>query len=65
MSTVRIVLKRSSADPDNGVWVDGVRLTGIEEVAVHGEVGQVPRVLVKLVPSYIEVELEDPDLKKV
>ncbi len=64
MSAVKIVLKRSPMDPENGVWIDGVKLDGVMKVTVSGSVQQVPTVSIKLIPKSIEVALDDPDIKQ-
>jgi hypothetical protein len=60
---VKIVLKRKPMDPENGIWVDGVRLAGVSKVDVHGGVGEIPYITVKLLPQQLELNLEDPDMK--
>ena len=64
MSEVKIVLKRSPLDKENGVWIDGVKLEDVVEVAVYGGVKEVPHVVLKLLPKTLVLGLEDPDLDK-
>lgn len=62
MANVKIVLKRSPVDPENGVWIDGVKLDGVQEVSVYGAAREIPHVVLKLVPTAIELGAEDPDI---
>jgi hypothetical protein len=65
MSEIKIILKRSPLDPNNGVWIDGVKLEHVKEVNVFGGAGQVPQVVLTLFPETLTLGLEDPDLDKV
>jgi hypothetical protein len=65
MSEVKIVLKRSPMDPDNGVWIDGVKLEGVKEVSVFGGAGQVPQVTLTLLPKTLTLGLDNPDLEQI
>lgn len=65
MSDVKIVLKRSPGDPENGVWIDGVKVEGLKEVSVYGGVGQIPQVILTFMPKTITLGVDSPDLDKV
>lgn len=65
MSEVKIVLKRTPSDPDNGVWIDGIKVPLVKEVAVYGGGGQIPQVVLTLIPDKITLGLDDPDIDKV
>lgn len=65
MSEVKVVLKRSPVDKDNGVWIDGVKIQGLEEVTVYGAAGEIPHVVIKLMPTILELGATNPDIDKV
>lgn len=65
MADVKIVLKRSPLDPENGVWIDGVKMEDVKEVNVFGGAGQVPQVVIILFPKTLTLGLDNPDLDKV
>lgn len=65
MSEVKIVLKRSPLDKENGVWIDGVRVEDVQEVNVFGSACQVPQVVITLLPKILTLGLDDPDIDKV
>lgn len=65
MADVKIVLKRSPMDKENGVWIDGVKVEGVKEVSVFGGVGQIPQVVLTLMPKTITLGLDGPDIDKV
>lgn len=62
---VKIILKRSPMSPENGVWIDGIKLDGVQDVTVYGGVRQVPQVVITFIPKTIELGVENPDLDKV
>lgn len=65
MSEVKIVLKRSFTDPENGVWIDGVKVPDVKEVTIYGGGGQIPQVVLTLLPKKITLGLDNPDVDKV
>lgn len=65
MADVKIVLKRSPLDPENGVWIDGVKIGDVKEVSVFGAASQVPQVVLTLLPKSITLGLDNPDIDKV
>ena len=65
MSEVKIVLKRSPIDPENGVWIDGVKIEDVKEISVYGGVGQIPQVVLTLIPKTLTLGLNYPDIDKV
>jgi hypothetical protein len=65
MSEVKIVLKRSPRDSENGVWVDGVKLPDVMDVTVYGTATDIPHVVLTLVPKKIVIGVENPDIDKV
>jgi hypothetical protein len=65
MSEVKIVLKRSPRDPENGVWIDGVKVPDVRDVTVYGASTDVPQVIITLIPKQITMGLEDPDIDQV
>lgn len=65
MAEVKIILKRSPLDKENGVWIDGVKIEDVKEVNVFGGAGQVPQVVLTLVPKTLTLGLDNPDLDKV
>lgn len=62
MAEVKIVLKRSPLDPENGVWIDGKKLEGVQEVSVFGAVREVPQVVIRLIPKTIVLGVDQPDI---
>ncbi len=65
MSEVKIVLKRNTREPDNGVWIDGVKVPDVKDVTVYGTAGDIPHVVITLFPKKITIGLDDPDIDKV
>ncbi len=65
MSEVKIILKRSPRDPENGVWIDGVKVPDVMDVTVYGTGSDVPQVVLTLVPKKITMGLDNPDVDKV
>jgi hypothetical protein len=65
MSEVKIVLKRSPRDPENGVWIDGVKVPDVRDVTVYGASTDVPQVIITLIPKQITMGLDSPDIDKV
>lgn len=65
MADVKIVLKRSPSDKENGVWIDGVKLDNVAEVSVFGGAKEIPHVIIKLIPKSIELGVSNPDIDKV
>jgi hypothetical protein len=53
MSEVKIILKRSPRDPENGVWIDGVKVPDVKHVVIT------------LVPKQITMGLDSPDVDMV
>lgn len=58
MDNVKIVLKRSPGSKENGVWINGVRISGVIKVEVVGEAANLPRVLLTLIPESVDLEAE-------
>lgn len=65
MAHVKIVLKRKPTDPENGVWIDGVKVENIKDVTVYGACKEIPQVVLTLWPTSIELGVENPDIDKV
>lgn len=65
MSEVKIVLKRNPREPDNGVWIDGVKVPDVKDVTVYGAASDVPHVVITLLPKTITIGLDQPDVDKV
>jgi len=65
MSEVKIVLKRNPRDPENGVWIDDVKVPDIKDVTVYGAGTDIPHVVITLVPKKIILGLDNPDIDKV
>lgn len=64
MAEVKIVLKRSPMDPENGVWIDGQKLDGVVEVTAYGASREIPYVVINLLPKTLILGLENPDIEK-
>lgn len=62
MSNIKIVLKRSPQDPENGIWIDGVRLKAVTNVAVSGSARSIPTVTLTVIPIQLELDLEGSDV---
>jgi hypothetical protein len=65
MADVKIVLKRSPLDPENGVWIDGVKMEDVKEVNVFGGASQIPQVVITLYPKTLTLGIDKPDIDKV
>jgi len=65
MSEVKIILKRSPRDPENGVWIDGVKVPDVKDVTVYGAATDAPQVVVTLLPKKITIGLDNPDVDMV
>lgn len=65
MSEVKIILKRSPANKENGVWIDGVKVENVTEVSVFGSATETPHVVIKLLPRTIILGVDNPDIDKV
>ena len=65
MSEVKIVLRRSPVDGESGVWIDGIKVPGVKEVTVFGNAGEVPQVVLVLIPKVITMDLDKPDIDVV
>jgi hypothetical protein len=65
MAEVRIVLKRSPTDKENGVWIDDVKVEDVTEVTVYGSANQIPQVVITLLPKKLTLGLDNPDIDKV
>jgi hypothetical protein len=65
MPEVKIVLKRSPFDIDNGVWIDGVKVKCVKEVTVYGIAGEIPQVVITMLPKVITLDLDNPDMDQV
>jgi hypothetical protein len=65
MAEVRIVLKRSPMDKENGVWIDDVKVEDVTEVTVFGSANQIPQVVITLLPKKLTLGLDNPDIDKV
>jgi hypothetical protein len=65
MSEVKIVLKRSPRDAENGVWIDGVKVPDVKDITIFGAADQIPQVVITLVPKTVILGLDDPDIDKV
>jgi len=65
MSEVKIVLKRNPSEPENGVWIDGVKVPDVKDVTVYGAASDIPHVVITLFPKKITMGLDDPDIDKV
>lgn len=65
MSEVKIVLNRSWRDPENGVWIDGVKIQDVKDVTIYGAAGDIPQVVITLVPKKVILGLDNPDIDKV
>ena len=62
MSEVKIVLKRSPKDPDNGVWIDGIRVPDVKDVTVYGTATDIAQVVITMIPKKITIGLDSPDM---
>lgn len=65
MSEVKIILKRSPRDPENGVWVDGVKIPDVKDVTVYGDSTAIPQVIITVLPKKITLGLDNPDIDTV
>lgn len=65
MSEVKIILKRSPKDPENGVWIDGVKVPDVKDVTVYGAATDMPQVVITLLPKLITMGLDSPDVDMV
>ena len=65
MSEVKIVLKQSPRDPENGVWIDGVKVPDVKDVTIYGAADSVPQVVITLYPKKITLGIDNPDIDKV
>ncbi len=65
MSEVKIILKRSPMDPENGVWIDGVKVPYVKDVTVYGASTDVPQVVITLLPKQITMGIDTPDIDLV
>lgn len=65
MSEVKIILKRSPMDPENGVWIDGVKVPHVKDVTVYGAASEAPQVVITLLPKQITMGLDSPDVDMV
>lgn len=65
MSEVKIILKRLWRDPENGVWIDGIKIPDVKDVTIYGAAGDIPQVVITLVPKQVTLGLEDPDVDQV
>lgn len=65
MSEVKIILKRSPRDTENGVWIDGVKVQNVKDVVVYGAATEVPQVVITLFPQLVTIGLDSPDIDMV
>ena len=65
MAEVKVVLTRSPADKENGVWIDGVKLENVSEVSVFGSASQPPQVVVTFRPKTLILGVSNPDIDKI
>lgn len=65
MSEVKIILKRNPRDPENGVWVDGLKLPDVKDVTVYGSATDAPQVVLTLYPKKLTIGLDNPDMDQV
>ena len=65
MSEVKIILKRSPRDPENGVWIDGVKVPHVKDVTVYGTGTEVPMVVLTLLPEQITLGVDNPEIEMV
>lgn len=65
MSEVKIILKRNPRDPENGVWIDDVKVPDVKDVTVYGAASDIPQVVITLMPKKITLGLDNPDIDKV
>lgn len=65
MAEVKIVLKRSPRDPENGVWIDGVKVPDVKDITVYGASTEIPQVVITLIPKLITMGIDNPDIDKV
>lgn len=65
MSEVKIVLKRSPQDPENGVWIDGVKIPHVKDVTVYGDSTAMPQVIITVLPKKVTLGLDNPDIDTV
>ena len=65
MSEVKIVLKRNPKDPENGVWIDGVRVPDVKDVTVYGTATDIAQVVITMIPKKITIGLDSPDMDLV
>jgi hypothetical protein len=65
MSEVKIVLKRSPKDPENGVWIDGNRIPDVKDVTVYGTATDIAQVVITMMPKKIIIGLDSPDMDVV
>lgn len=65
MSEVKIVLTRSPLSAENGVWIDGVKVQDVKDVTVYGSAGEIPQVVITVLPKKLTLGLENPDIDKV
>lgn len=65
MANVKVVLKQSPLDPENGIWIDDVKLDTVQAITINGAVGMVPEVILRFVPKSVVVDVDNPDVIKV
>jgi hypothetical protein len=65
MSEVKIVLKRSPRDPENGVWIDGMKVPHVKDVTVYGTATELPMVVITLLPEQLTLGIDSPDIEMV
>jgi hypothetical protein len=65
MSEVKIVLKRSPRDPENGVWIDGMKVPHVKDVTVYGTGNEAPMVVLTLLPEQITLGVDSPEIEMV
>ena len=65
MSDIKIILKRSPRDPENGIWIDGVKVPNVKDITVYGAAAEIPQVVITLYPQQITMGLDSPDVDMV
>lgn len=52
---VKIVLNRDQKTA-SGVWINGVRISNVTDVAVYGNAREIPEVVITIVPNVVTLD---------
>jgi hypothetical protein len=52
-------------DPENGVWIDGVKIEDVVDVSVFGSATDIPHVVIRLLPKTLTLGASEPEIDKV